>query len=59
MMRRPPRSTRFPLTVLVRYGHRLSVLKVCIWEVLTLFYNPQLGIPFNFVPKEIGGLEVR
>ncbi len=38
---------------------RLPVLKVCIWEGLTPFYRPQLGIPFNFVLREISGLEVR
>ncbi len=38
---------------------RLSVLKVCILEALTLVDNPQLGIPFNFVQREISGLEVR
>ncbi len=38
---------------------RLSVLKVCILEVLTLVDNLTLEIPFNFVQRDISGLEVR
>ncbi len=47
------------ITVHGTHEPRLSVLKVCIWEGLTLFYNPQLGIPWHFVLKEISGREVR
>ncbi len=46
-------SLSLEITVHGTHEVRLPVLKVCIWEYLTLCDNPQLGIPFIFVPKEI------
>ncbi len=47
------------ITVQGTPAHRLSALKVCIWEALNLVDKPLLGIPFTFVLREISGLEVR